>query len=117
MKFKSAVQTLCTVLFLFFVSTSFAQNSGDYNEERIASQVDSVMQSMSLTDKVGEMTQLSIDMISKGQPYNLEEPHSLDEEKLSGVISIGDVVKSVIDQQKVEIDSLRNYIAGGRYPG
>lgn len=41
----------------------------------------------------------------------------LDNDKLSGVISIGDVVKTVIDQQKGEIDSLRNYIAGGRYPG
>lgn len=36
---------------------------------------------------------------------------------LTGVISIGDVVRSVIDQQKVEIKSLRNYIAGGSYPG
>ncbi|MDZ7755528.1 CBS domain-containing protein [Rhodohalobacter sp.] len=35
---------------------------------------------------------------------------------LAGIISIGDVVKSVIDDQKVEIDSLRNYIAGS-YPG
>lgn len=35
---------------------------------------------------------------------------------LCGIISIGDVVKSVIDQQKVEIDSLWNYIVGG-YPG
>jgi len=86
MKFKSAVQTLFTVFFLFFVSTSFAQNTGDYNEKRIANQVDSVMQTMSLTDKVGEMTQLSIDMISEGQPYNLEEPHSLDEEKLKEVL-------------------------------
>lgn len=41
----------------------------------------------------------------------------LDGDQLSGVISIGDVVKSVIDQQKGEINSLRNYIAGGRYPG
>lgn len=41
----------------------------------------------------------------------------LDNDKLSGVISIGDVVKSVIDQQKGEINSLRNYIAGGGYPG
>ena len=40
----------------------------------------------------------------------------LDGNKLSGMISIGDVVKSVIDKQKVEIDSLRNYIVGG-YPG
>lgn len=35
---------------------------------------------------------------------------------LAGIISIGDVVKSVIEDQKVEIDSLRNYIAGS-YPG
>lgn len=41
----------------------------------------------------------------------------LDSDKLGGVISIGDVVKSVIDQQKVEINSLRSYIAGGIYPG
>lgn len=41
----------------------------------------------------------------------------MDSEKLQGVISIGDVVKSVIDQQKVEIKSLRNYISGGAYPG
>lgn len=40
----------------------------------------------------------------------------LDNGNLMGVISIGDVVKSVIDRQKVEIDELRNYIASG-YPG
>lgn len=41
----------------------------------------------------------------------------LDEETLVGVISIGDVVKAVIESQKIEIDSLRNYIAtGGGYP-
>lgn len=86
MKFKSTIQTVFAVLFLFSTCTLFAQNTGDYNEKQIASQVDSVMQTMSLTDKVGEMTQLSIDMISKGQPYNLEEPHTLDEEKLKEVL-------------------------------
>ena len=40
----------------------------------------------------------------------------LDNGKLGGIISIGDVVKTVIDTQKVEIDGLRNYITG-RYPG
>lgn len=40
----------------------------------------------------------------------------LDNGDLAGIISIGDVVKSVIDNQKVEINSLRNYIAGN-YPG
>ena len=39
----------------------------------------------------------------------------LDDGQLLGVISIGDVVKSVIDKQKVEIDELRSYI-GGSYP-
>lgn len=39
----------------------------------------------------------------------------LDEGELKGVISIGDVVKSVIDRQKGEINELRSYI-GGTYP-
>lgn len=40
----------------------------------------------------------------------------MDKGKVVGLISIGDVVKSVIDEQKFEIDSLKDYIAGG-YPG
>ena len=40
----------------------------------------------------------------------------LEKGSLAGLISIGDVVKSVIDQQKVEIHTLREYIAGS-YPG
>ena len=40
----------------------------------------------------------------------------VDDGQIMGVISIGDVVKSVIDQQKVEINSLRDYISG-TYPG
>lgn len=49
--------------------------------------------------------------------YKIRHLPVVDDDQLSGVISIGDVVKSVIDQQKVEINSLRNYIAGERYPG
>jgi CBS domain-containing protein len=36
----------------------------------------------------------------------------LEDGKLIGVISIGDCVKAVIDEQKHEIDDLRRYIAG-----
>lgn len=40
----------------------------------------------------------------------------LDGQKVVGVISIGDVVKSIIDKQKVVINELRDYIAtGGNY--
>ncbi|NGP76266.1 CBS domain-containing protein [Balneolaceae bacterium YR4-1] len=37
--------------------------------------------------------------------------------KVVGVISIGDLVKAVITKQKVEIHNLRDYISGGSYPG
>jgi len=36
----------------------------------------------------------------------------VENDKLIGVISIGDCVKAVIDEQKHEIDDLRRYIAG-----
>jgi CBS domain-containing protein len=41
----------------------------------------------------------------------------MDDEQVVGVVSIGDVVKTVIANQKSEIDSLRSYIvSGGGYP-
>jgi CBS domain-containing protein len=42
----------------------------------------------------------------------------MDDQQIVGVISIGDVVKTVIANQKSEINSLRDYIgSGGGYPG
>lgn len=52
------------------------------SDEEISTDVESLLQEMSLVDKVGEMTQLTIDMISAGEPYNVSEPHQLDEAKL-----------------------------------
>jgi CBS domain-containing protein len=34
------------------------------------------------------------------------------EEKLAGIVSIGDIVKAIIGQQKVTIENLENYIMG-----
>jgi len=35
-----------------------------------------------------------------------------DEDNLAGLVSIGDVVKAMIDQQKVEVESLTAYVTG-----
>lgn len=38
------------------------------------------------------------------------------DDKVIGVISIGDIIKQIISKQKVEINHLKSYI-GGSYPG
>lgn len=40
----------------------------------------------------------------------------LENDRIAGVVSIGDLVKAVITKQKVEIHNLRDYITG-TYPG
>ena len=64
-------------------STSSASSS---SEIQIQKKVKTLLSTLSLEDKVGEMTQLSLDMISVGQPYNLEQPHRLDKEKMQKVL-------------------------------
>lgn len=39
----------------------------------------------------------------------------MEEDRLTGIVSIGDLVKTIISQQKVEIHHLRHYISGA-YP-
>ena len=51
-------------------------------DPEILAKVDALMEKMSLEDKVGEMTQLTVDMLCVGEPYQLEEPHRIDPEKM-----------------------------------
>lgn len=44
--------------------------------------VDSVLTTLTIEDKVGEMTQLTLGSIAIGEPYNLVEPQHLDSAKL-----------------------------------
>lgn len=70
---------LLTILIFWLTAlNSFAQ----LTEEQVSQKVDSVMQTMTLTDKVGEMTQLAIDMVSTQGG----EPDELDEEQLRNVL-------------------------------
>ena len=48
---------------------------------RGSSQVEDLLKQMTLEDKVGEMTQLTLDMLCVGAPYNLDEPHRVDTTK------------------------------------
>lgn len=73
-------------LIAMFVGLTVINARAQVAEKNTSQKIDSVMQMMSLIDKVGEMTQLAIDMISVGQPYNLEEPHRLDERKIRNVL-------------------------------
>ncbi|RMG86611.1 MAG: beta-glucosidase [Bacteroidetes bacterium] len=64
-----------------------AQNRTNKTDDMAVNQrVKDIMSKMTLEDKVGEMTQLSIDVLSKGSPYNLDEPHQLVPEKLRKVL-------------------------------
>lgn len=78
---------------LFFLSVSIIgwncnQNPSNETTTDLETQkkVQEIMSRMDLTDKVGEMTQLAIDMISVGGFENLEEPHQLDTARLRNVL-------------------------------
>lgn len=56
------------------------------NKEDIPQKVAELLSKMTIKDKVGEMTQLSIDMISVGEPFGLVEPHQVDKKKIKNII-------------------------------
>ncbi len=45
-----------------------------------------LLKTLTLKDKVGEMTQLAIDVLAVGEPYNLQEPFTFDTAKLQKVL-------------------------------
>jgi beta-glucosidase len=75
------LSVLSAILFIS-ISTALAQEKGSLSESQINQKVDSVMKNMSLTDKIGEMTQLTIDTISKED----QQEHQLDDEKLREIL-------------------------------
>lgn len=58
------------------------------------------------TDEIGTCMQLMTDQRIRHLPV-------MENDSVIGVISIGDVVKAIIEDQKVEIDSLKDYISTG----
>ncbi|MDG2311075.1 MAG: glycoside hydrolase family 3 N-terminal domain-containing protein [Flavobacteriales bacterium] len=83
-----------SIMFLFSCN-----NSGEMpTKDRSQIFLDSLMRTLSIEDKVGEMTQLTLGMLCDGSgPYTLDEPHTLNEEKLKKAIvdlKIGSILNS-----------------------
>lgn len=77
----SMKQFIFLIFSLFFtINPSYAQT--DYSKE-----VAKLITNLSLEDKVGEMTQLSLDVLCVGEPYNVSEPIALDPKKLDYVLN------------------------------
>lgn len=57
-------------------TTSETSENGEHSDLK------ELLAEMTLKEKVGQMTQLNLDVISVGEIYNLKEPHELDPEKL-----------------------------------
>lgn len=52
----------------------------------IERKIDALLAKMTVAEKAGEMTQLSLDMVCVGDPYNLQQPLAIDKDKLKKVI-------------------------------
>ena len=56
------------------------------NQEETSAKIDDIISKMSVKEKVGQMTQLNLDVISVGEVFDLKEPHELDSAKLRKAI-------------------------------
>jgi len=86
--FLTSMLAICAALLFTtgcFESTAKVSATSGENPE-ISNKVRALLHKMTIEDKVGEMTQLSIDVLSVGDPYNLKVPHELDEEKMRKVL-------------------------------
>ncbi|MFY7971013.1 MAG: hypothetical protein ACOVOO_03670, partial [Flavobacteriales bacterium] len=64
---------------LFLILVVMLLNSAANGQSK---DVELLLRSMTLEEKVGQMTQLNLDVVCVGGIYQLEEPHRLDQEKL-----------------------------------
>ena len=72
---------------LLFIPFSFLLwQCGTKTNDSAKSKAQALLSQMTLEEKAGQMTQLTIEMISKGEGFNLEKPHALDTAKLQNVI-------------------------------
>ncbi len=76
---------LMSIIFLSYSCSEGKKN----NKSEIAfdDEIEALISKMSVAEKVGQMTQINIDVISKGEIFNLVKPHQLDSLKLDSAIN------------------------------
>src|SRR5438093_3457194 len=72
------------MLLLFSLSTAFCAAS-DRTSKDIERKVNDLLKKMTLEEKIGQMTQITLDVVSKGDSV-LQDPHAIDTAKLEAAI-------------------------------
>ncbi len=106
---------LKTVLLLFLI-VLFNQAIGQNNSSSIE-RAKALLSKMTLEEKVGQMTQLTIEMISKGVGNDISKPHAVDTAKLRNVIvnlGVGSILNVsgytyTVNHWKEVINSIEKY--------
>ncbi len=87
---KKTLLLIATIGLISFGCETKHNHSGESKSNKSSSgsdaEIEQLIQKMTIEEKVGQMTQLNIDVISKGEIYNLSEPHEIVDEKLKKAI-------------------------------
>ena len=78
---KQAEQVVFALIAAFFLAGCNADDSAGRDQIETAF-VDSILTTLTVQDKVGEMTQLTLGALAVGSPYDLVEPQQLDTAKV-----------------------------------
>ena len=71
---NNVVRKIKNSIGIFFITTTLhAQSNVD---------IDALLSKMTIEEKVGQMTQLNLDVVCEGGIYNLVEPHHIEPTKL-----------------------------------
>jgi hypothetical protein len=74
------MKSFSNYLYLFLIAIVACNQP--QNQEETSAKIDDIISKMSVKEKVGQMTQLNLDVISVGEVFDLKEPHELDSAKL-----------------------------------
>lgn len=76
----------CAVLLTLWSVAVSQSTMKNLSTPELDQRIDRLLTGMTLTDKVGQMSQFAIDVLSDGDPYGLDEPHTLNPDKMHKVL-------------------------------